>query len=224
MVYSQPVSRDPSQVTVEALLKKTMPELYGPHLHYPFCAPKLVHRLDYQTSGAMVLATSQTSARMLSRGLKSPQSNSGYALRKYYLGLVSAPLGQITTKCRNNQEEGMWTSPVTLDGSPASTRYFVIGSHAPHLTLLLFELITGKKHQIRKHCIDNLSAPLAGDFKYTCTSTTNKYTPGPIALHSYNVKIRTNPNTDWVSVTAPLSWEWGPLSAENQARVDSIIC
>lgn len=217
LVYSQPNRRCPSLVTVEKILKDKHPSLYWPKEPFrsPFGPPKLVHRLDYVTSGAMVLASSDHAARMLSRGLKFPGGNAGYRIKKFYLGLVNAQL-----EANALPESGEWES--TIENSRAVTKYYVIGPHREY-TLILFELITGKKHQIRQHCAQNI-APIVGDRLYSNErGNTKSSQQQPIALHSYNVGIRTQPGRDWITAVAPVEWQWGPLQASNQEKVDSIL-
>jgi 23S rRNA-/tRNA-specific pseudouridylate synthase len=89
-VYSQPnwYTENPKEheaaLTVEELLKQQYPELYKP-VREPFCPPKLVHRLDYNTTGAMILATSKRAAKMFAKGF---QSRGGFKVRKFVRGML----------------------------------------------------------------------------------------------------------------------------------------
>lgn len=72
------------------LLETAYPHLFAPQTT-PFTKPKLVHRLDYEVSGAMLLATSLQAARWFSRGLKYSGSEKGGKVKKSYIGLLELP-------------------------------------------------------------------------------------------------------------------------------------
>lgn len=82
-VYSQPNwwtenVKAEGATTIETLMRQQYPELFD--VRPPFCGPKLVHRLDHNTTGAMILATSVRSAKMFARGF---QGRGGYKVRKF---------------------------------------------------------------------------------------------------------------------------------------------
>lgn len=126
--------------------------------------PRLVHRLDKDTSGVLVLARSATSAAALGQAFR------GRAVAKLYWALVvgvPAPAeGEIRLPLA--KEGGAGRERMGVDaaaGAPAVTRYRVqerIGKRAAWLDL---EPETGRTHQLRVHCMA-LGTPILGDGKY----------------------------------------------------------
>lgn len=157
-------------------------------LNPPFCAPKVVHRLDYPVSGAMVLATSTQAAAHFSKNLKLG-GDKGWLLQKYYAALVLGAPKRNTflqkavtwtpdivvpqdTAPQNQQQPltiatGIISKPI--DGKPAFTRFWIPPQPPVALpyTLVLFSPLTGKKHQIRRHAAQVLRTPILGDSLYT---------------------------------------------------------
>ncbi|VVT48458.1 uncharacterized protein SAPINGB_P001789 [Magnusiomyces paraingens] len=147
----------------------------------PFCPPKLVHRLDYPVSGAMVLATSTQAAAHFAKNLKHGGSK-GWVLQKYYAALV---LGSPKTSSSFLQKTITWTPDIItpegttiktgiiakyIDGKSAFTRFWIPPQPktSPSLpySLVLFSPLTGRKHQIRKHAAEVLHTPILGDSIY----------------------------------------------------------
>ena len=122
-----------------------------------------VHRLDRETSGLILLATTEESLSRLSDGFAEGK------MKKRYQALVHGNFPE-------DQFTGEWAWPLTKQAGgrkdpagrgkkqPARTRYTVI-SQSSHYALLDIELFTGKKHQIRRHA--KLSGhPIVGDSRY----------------------------------------------------------
>ncbi|KAI0488651.1 hypothetical protein KFK09_028490 [Dendrobium nobile] len=146
-------------------------------------SPKLVHRLDRDCSGLLVLGRTQISSSILhsifrektSRVLKHSIKNASRVLqRKYWAlvigtpkhssGLLSAPIGKIVL------EDGKSERITVIKERPASsqhalTEYKVIKTSNGYTWLELCPL-TGRKHQLRVHCAEVLRTPIVGDYKY----------------------------------------------------------
>lgn len=153
-----------------------------------------VHRIDRNTSGVMLVAKNhfahQQLAWQLGKGL----------VQKRYLGFVS---GRVV------QDSGTLDSPIglaggsfikreiRLDGAPAETRYRVRRRYG-QATLLEFELITGRTHQIRAHC-EGMGHPLLGDDLYGGdTSQIQRQ-----ALHSFIYSFRHPVTSQKIQIRAP---------------------
>lgn len=112
----------------------------------------LLHRLDREASGLMVLAHQQKTAAELSQLIQQQQITKKYQV--LVLGTLDAALiaaGQINAK---------------LDGKACETRFSVVPNwHDSSTTLLDITLISGRKHQIRRHFAD-LGHPVMGDPRY----------------------------------------------------------
>lgn len=126
--------------------------------------PGLVHRLDRDTSGVIVIAKTPRAHRTLSKHFRERW------VKKFYLALVSgvvandageidAPIGSDATKWPH------WcVQPVDQGGRTAQTRYRVKQRFAAH-TLLELEPLTGRTHQLRIHC-QLIGHPIVGDPHY----------------------------------------------------------
>ena len=130
-----------------------------------FIRPHLVHRLDRETSGLIVVATNSDASRRLCRQIKKKK------LQKRYLALVR---GRVT------QEKGEIEAPiirdpelkqhlVRSDGKPSVSRYRVSGRFAD-TTLLELEPVTGRTNQLRIHCAE-IGHPIVGDRLYSDSKT-----------------------------------------------------
>ena len=119
--------------------------------------PGLVHRLDKETSGLMVVAKTVHSHRKLSAAFMKKR------VEKRYLALVDGIVeddhGTIEAPIGRFAELKRWH--VKVDGKPAETRYWVRERYVEK-TLLELEPVTGRTNQLRIHCAD-LGHSIAGD-------------------------------------------------------------
>jgi 23S rRNA pseudouridine955/2504/2580 synthase len=126
--------------------------------------PRLVHRLDRDTSGVMLLARSARAAAQLSEAFRHKSA------RKIYWALVAGVprLAQGKIDLALAKEGGPAGERVAADddGKRAITLYSVldrIGDKAAWLALLP---LTGRTHQLRVHCAEAIGTPIVGDHKY----------------------------------------------------------
>ncbi len=123
--------------------------------------PGIVHRLDKDTSGLMVVAKTESAHHSLTDQIKAREVHKGYlGLARGSLpqdeGVIDAPIGRDP---RHRQRMA-----VVLDGRHSRTAYRVI-ERLPGHTLLDLVLETGRTHQIRVH-LSHLGYPLHGDEVY----------------------------------------------------------
>ena len=123
--------------------------------------PGIVHRIDKDTSGLLMIAKNDQAHVALAAELKDKKS-----LRKYWAivhgnlpndrGVIEAPIGR-SEKDRKKQA-------VTAKGKPALTRFQVLERFGDY-TLVELQLETGRTHQIRVH-MAYIGHPVAGDEVY----------------------------------------------------------
>lgn len=129
--------------------------------------PKLVHRLDKDTSGVLVLARSAKAADILMKAFSERQ------IEKYYWALLAGvpPIvkgeeeGEIKAPLGKRVYGGEEKMAVTQEGKPAYTRYRIIEKLAQRLSFVELMPHTGRKHQLRVH-MAYLECPILGDGKY----------------------------------------------------------
>jgi 23S rRNA pseudouridine1911/1915/1917 synthase len=127
----------------------------------------LVHRLDRDVSGVVVLARTSKAASRLSAALRERR------VEKLYRALVegSLPLGERREVTHGYLERGETVElvPAETPGAKRAELRFEVRAVARGLSLLAVELGTGRKHQIRRQ-LAALGHPLVGDLRYGARS------------------------------------------------------
>lgn len=127
--------------------------------------PRLVHRLDKDTSGVMLLAKTEKAARELGFYFR------GREVRKYYWALVSPcpSMEHGTIRAAIAKAGGPNKERMVVDedeGKKSTTEFCVIESAHTEAAFVAFWPRTGRTHQIRVHACEVLKTPILGDFKY----------------------------------------------------------
>ena len=163
----------------------------------------IVHRLDKDTSGLMVVAKTLESHQDLVAQLQERTVNRLYdAVVQGVVtagGTVDAPIGRHPA---NRQKRAV--SPEAPDARPAVTHYRVKGRYRSH-THLQCKLETGRTHQIRVHATEQ-GHPLLGDDKYFTTQSqrcSKEHGIGRLCLHASAVEFRHPESGRLLRVEAP---------------------
>lgn len=160
--------------------------------------PGIVHRLDKDTSGIMIVAKNDVAHISLSQQIQSKT-----AVRTYLAvvrGNIKTDSGTIETQIARDKTDRKKMAVVKDGGRDAITDYEVLERFGKY-TLVRCKLRTGRTHQIRVH-MEYLGYPLVGDPKYSPMKT-----PFGIkgqALHSHTLEF-THPRTgERMKFEAPL--------------------
>jgi len=152
---------------------------------YPDNPPKLVHRLDRETSGLLILAKTHQMAQKLTKAFEHHT-----ILKEYWAVVEGIPLkqkGHIITQLEKGWDkdmEKMRIAAETEDAKPSETSYKVIHQNITQKKALL-SLIphTGRTHQLRVHC-QHIRCPILGDRKYNPTTSSRN-----LHLHSRTLTL-----------------------------------
>ncbi len=190
--------------------------------------PRLVHRLDKDTAGCLLVAKTRFAAAALAKTFRSRSA------RKIYWALVAGVpkprQGRISTFLAKEEREEESFMRIASHGekgaSHAVTYYAVIETSGPALSWISLKPVTGRTHQLRAH-MAHINHPIVGDPKYF--SRENWELPGGMQnkLHLLARRIVVpHPRGGVIDATAPLpphmqqSWNLLGLDA---ARYDPIV-
>jgi 23S rRNA pseudouridine955/2504/2580 synthase len=166
--------------------------------------PRLVHRLDKDTSGVLLLARSANAAAWLARAFRE-----GQVRKLYWAVVVGSPAVQQGRVSRPlSKRFGVRGERVGADdeGQPAVTDYRVVERAGRRAAWLELRPWTGRTHQLRAHCVE-LGTPMLGDGKYggaiALVEREGEGAGQRLHLHARMVRFP-NPSGGETQVTAPL--------------------
>ena len=138
-------------------------------------SPRIVHRIDKETSGLLIIARTYKSSVYLSKKFKDKN------IEKFYLailnGIPKKTNGIIISKIKDKKNKD------------AVTKYIVLKKIKKRFSFVLLKPETGRKRQIREHCFE-LGCPILGDKKYFKKLEQNKnIDSNKLFLHAYKLKI-----------------------------------
>ncbi len=164
--------------------------------------PKLVHRLDKDTSGALLLARSSRAAAHFAKAFSSRT-----ARKVYWALVVGVPaINDGMIELSISKQPGTGGEKMHVDekeGSPARTRYRVVERAGNTAAWVELQPFTGRTHQLRVH-MAAIGHPIVGDGKY---GARDAFLTGTISrkmhLHARRIRID-HPDGGQVDVTAEL--------------------
>jgi 23S rRNA pseudouridine955/2504/2580 synthase len=171
--------------------------------------PRLVHRLDRDTSGVLLVARTQPAAAELSRALASRDAQKIYwALVKgvpaVKRGTIKAALAKEGGHGPRGRDERMTTVDAAGEGAKdAVTDYVVLDTAGEEFAWLAVRPRTGRTHQIRVH-LASIGTPIVGDFKYGGSDVRGKgEIENRLHLHARSIDIA-RPDGGRLAADAPL--------------------
>jgi len=165
--------------------------------------PGIVHRLDRDTSGLLMVAKHDAAQRSLMAQLKARRIRKAY--QALVAGSVAAAVGRIEAPIGRDPKHRTRMA-VVPDGRPSITGYRV-RERFNGWTLLELDLVTGRTHQIRVH-LDAIGHPIAGDPLYG-TGTSRRGPDGleRLFLHAWRLELAAPADGHLIRATAPLPAE-----------------
>ncbi|TPH16226.1 23S rRNA pseudouridine(955/2504/2580) synthase RluC [Litorilituus lipolyticus] len=182
---------------------------------------ELVHRLDRDTSGCLVVAKRRSALRNLHEQLRNKK------VQKFYHALVkghwSTKLTRVTDALKKNDLKSGERVVVVdnINGKPSETRYKVLQRYQGATLVRAFP-VTGRTHQIRVHC-QSAGHSIAGDAKYGHDDFDAQLKPKGLKrlfLHAASIEF-VHPKTEQkIKIDAPLENSLEKLLA-NLTKVDN---
>ena len=162
---------------------------------HSFIRPGLIHRLDKQTSGLMVIAKTSAAHRILAEQFQRKTIQKKYiAITEGVLesdsGVIDAPIGY---------DENLRQWSVQENGKPAETRFRVL-ERREDSTLLELEPVTGRTNQLRIHCAF-IGHPILGDEARGGRAFSR------LCLHAARLRFRHPASGEWMDFKSALPAE-----------------
>lgn len=175
--------------------------------------PGIVHRLDQDTSGLLVVARNDRAMRILSEQQKARTMHKGYLALvegrvKQEEGTIDAPIGRHHAD-RKRQA-------ITAGGREARTHYRV-AEELGEYTLLEVRLETGRTHQIRVHCT-SIHHPVLADTVYGPRKPRATFGLKRQFLHAYQLGFCLPSDGSWQMFTSPLPPDLAQALAKVRAK------
>jgi len=165
--------------------------------------PRLVHRLDKDTSGVLVLARTAASAAALAASFRGKDIRKVYwavtvGVPKPRQGKIDLPLAKLMGR------GGERVVADDEDGKRAITVYRTVSHAGGKIAWLALEPVTGRTHQLRAHAA-SIGTPILGDGKYGGAAAHPAGVPNPRQLHLHaRAILLPHPDGGRLEVTAPL--------------------
>jgi 23S rRNA pseudouridine955/2504/2580 synthase len=169
--------------------------------------PKLVHRLDRDTSGVLLLGKTPAAAARLSGSFAKRKA------QKTYWAIVQGnphPTEgvielHLAKRGVGDRELVVPAEPKDQDAQPAETEFVSISRAGPRVTFMALRPHTGRTHQLRAH-MKAIGHPILGDPKYSDEKSTQLSEGLKLQLHARSVMLP-HPSVGMLFIEAPISPE-----------------
>ncbi len=160
--------------------------------------PGIVHRLDKDTTGVLVIAKNNYAHQIIAKEIQERKTKKEYialvsGLIKENEGVIDMPIGRHPTDRKK--------MAVVKNGKDAITEFKVLKRYEENYTLVKINLKTGRTHQIRVH-FSHIGYPVVGDEVYS--SKKNKFGVTTQMLHAYKLGFTHPTKNEWMEFEAPL--------------------
>lgn len=170
--------------------------------------PGIVHRLDKDTSGIIVVAKDVAAHEELARQFHDRE------VRKTYLAVTKsvpkARQGTVEGFIRRDTHNRKRFAHDEAEGKPAVTRYRLLRSLGDHAVVVL-EPKTGRTHQLRVH-MAHIGCPILGDPVYARRS--RRFPDATLMLHAFSLELRLPGETATRRFTAPVPRRFADIVTE----------
>ena len=162
-------------------------------------SPTPMHRLDQDTSGCLLLARNAKARAQLQRAFEQRQ------VGKYYLAVVGSPIEEETGTvavplAKRSSADAGWRMVGDPAGQEAMTNWRRVAVRDGR-TLVEFQPLTGRTHQIRAHAREAFGSGIVGDRVYGIPG-------GAMLLHASRLVVPRD-KRELIDVTAPLPEQFG---------------
>lgn len=193
--------------------------------------PRLVHRLDRDTSGVLLVARTVPAAAGLSKSLAERDASKIYwaltcGIPKVKRGLIKAALVKEGGHGPRGRDERMMVTDTKTNGAKDAMTEYVVMGEAGDYAWVACKPLTGRTHQIRVH-LASIGTPILGDFKYGGTEVRGKgELENTLHLHARSIDIA-RPDGGRLNVVAPLPphmlKSWALFGFDSENTVDPFI-
>tara|TARA_Y100000817_G_C16779658_1_gene509972 strand:- start:21 stop:923 length:903 start_codon:yes stop_codon:yes gene_type:complete len=177
------VINKPSGISVQSGTKsfKNIIDILKDTKYFKYTKPFVVHRLDKETSGVMIIAKNREYAQLFTSLFRIRK------MHKIYLAITYGPIKKDIKILQDNLTSYEGNKKVI---QKAVSHLRVLKSNEEY-SLLELKPITGRKHQLRKQ-LYNIGNPIVGDDKYSFSEKGKKFKAKNIMLHAYKIKFMIN--------------------------------
>ena len=177
------VINKPSGISVQAGTKsfKNIIDILKDTKYFHESKPFIVHRLDKETSGVMIVAKNRQYAQLFT---------SLFRIRKMHKTYLAITHGSVKADKKLLQDNLVSYEKDKKIIQKAISHLRILKSNDEY-SLLELKPITGRKHQLRKQ-LYNIGNPIVGDYKYSFNKDAKKFKVKNIMLHAYKIKFMIN--------------------------------